>query len=545
MAAGGSLANVKFMQEIVDEFLSCAMCGGEFIKPKTLSCLHTFCEKCLRDHVTSLRGRAYGGYRDLPCPTCRKYTALPLGGVACLLDNFFVTSLGEVVRKRGAGKASRCEFCRQLKETAVAEATSRCLDCEKRLCGDCADAHRRTRITAEHVICDADTPEQATSCDAHVDEVARYYCDPCGRLVCVLCTLEQHAGHEVSALRDGVGKYRRRLDQLLAVCRTRLEELREQLADMQTCSIALHETETRVRAHARRTIEKVRADEERLVARLRRHYGRAIAFLDAHADVSDAHERLAKNCKLADSLRCKDIEFLVVRKELERALQTQMDDDEVRPTPETAHRKFEFIEGHTCLGRIRNPYESSDSEEDDEEEAHGTPSSGGSAVDAAVSTDVVATTSCATQTTGLKKSSVTSNKKKATAAAAAAAAAAVARPPSQDQSTQLPEEKQQKIRIAADQGLAILPNGDLVVIDAHDNKLAILDKRGRFRYTFGSDQLTCPSELHRGNVKDYTRNGDRHVKIYTPHGYLLNCLDDELISCLPLGLKVDEKTLFK
>ena len=52
-------ARKKLMEEIYDQFLVCKICCDVYSRPKTLSCLHTFCETCIAKQHDAERQRAY------------------------------------------------------------------------------------------------------------------------------------------------------------------------------------------------------------------------------------------------------------------------------------------------------------------------------------------------------------------------------------------------------------------------------------------------------------------------------------------------------
>ncbi|XP_055957740.1 E3 ubiquitin-protein ligase rnf8-like [Patella vulgata] len=39
--------------QLRDRYLTCSICYEVFTEPKTLPCLHSFCEKCLSDYIFS------------------------------------------------------------------------------------------------------------------------------------------------------------------------------------------------------------------------------------------------------------------------------------------------------------------------------------------------------------------------------------------------------------------------------------------------------------------------------------------------------------
>ena len=98
MASTSKGQTKKLADTIEDNFLVCKMCNETFKNPKCLNCLHSFCEQCLQDHLLKseqtqpCRYKTFtsSDYRDIQCPLCRKRTALPLGGVRKLPDNFIV-----------------------------------------------------------------------------------------------------------------------------------------------------------------------------------------------------------------------------------------------------------------------------------------------------------------------------------------------------------------------------------------------------------------------------------------------------------------------
>lgn len=91
------------VKEIYEQFLNCKLCLKPFLRPKTLNCLHTFCEECLVKYKDAeLEGSRYISYSmrsKLSCPTCTKKTDLPPGGVKRLQDSFLLSSLNQVIAR--------------------------------------------------------------------------------------------------------------------------------------------------------------------------------------------------------------------------------------------------------------------------------------------------------------------------------------------------------------------------------------------------------------------------------------------------------------
>ncbi|XP_012935279.1 uncharacterized protein LOC101860484 [Aplysia californica] len=57
-----------------EEFLTCSICFDIFKHPKILPCVHTFCKKCLSDHIQSRPSSTNNG--GFQCPQCRAFVAV-------------------------------------------------------------------------------------------------------------------------------------------------------------------------------------------------------------------------------------------------------------------------------------------------------------------------------------------------------------------------------------------------------------------------------------------------------------------------------------
>jgi len=82
-------------EPVTEEFLTCRLCNDGFrVRPKILSCGHTFCMPCLNAYTCG------GRKRSICCPTCARPTCMPEGGVCCLHDNLFVdTQIDRLLRR--------------------------------------------------------------------------------------------------------------------------------------------------------------------------------------------------------------------------------------------------------------------------------------------------------------------------------------------------------------------------------------------------------------------------------------------------------------
>ena len=76
----------------MEEQLTCPVCLDLYTNPKTLPCLHSFCEACIERFPQDKEGETY----YLSCPTCRHRTELPGGGAGAFPVAFTLNNLKEM-----------------------------------------------------------------------------------------------------------------------------------------------------------------------------------------------------------------------------------------------------------------------------------------------------------------------------------------------------------------------------------------------------------------------------------------------------------------
>ena len=135
-AKGSSFPLVKLQDQ-----LTCGKCHNLYTKPKTLSCLHSFCQECIE-------GLATIPTFSVACPTCHQHTELPdhagAAGFSVAPQIIELKKIYEEV-KQLSGEV-KCDNC------SSANASGFCKDCNQYFCQKCVDKHNDWPPFSKHVI---------------------------------------------------------------------------------------------------------------------------------------------------------------------------------------------------------------------------------------------------------------------------------------------------------------------------------------------------------------------------------------------------------
>ena len=145
----------------VEEQITCPLCHSIYTDPKTLSCLHSFCQSCL-EGVPPDKEENETSY--LSCPTCHDKTELPQDGVGGFPQAFHLNNLKEMHSLMA--KTVSCNNCN------VATAVVYCKECSKFFCEECIHIHKQWSPFSSHQISSLD--EVAASASIVVQEQASH-----------------------------------------------------------------------------------------------------------------------------------------------------------------------------------------------------------------------------------------------------------------------------------------------------------------------------------------------------------------------------------
>ncbi|KAJ8021074.1 E3 ubiquitin-protein ligase TRIM56 [Holothuria leucospilota] len=201
-----------------EDLVHCVICSEDYNEPTLLPCLHSFCLKCLKRWASNSQAQ------PLSCPTCGCTVDLPDAGVGSLPQNVFLVSLAERVEEAGRLSKQRkdcsCDICR----TNIGAMF--CLDCKMHICSDCLGTHERLSRSRDHNMIPSHSLSdqtylkkimltQAPYCTKHRQEKISFFCTQCEQLVCHVCALVCHIGHNLQEAEIKVKSVRANMQTIL------------------------------------------------------------------------------------------------------------------------------------------------------------------------------------------------------------------------------------------------------------------------------------------------------------------------------------------
>ena len=201
------------MAEAALNRLKCSICLNAYEVPKALPCLHNFCKNCIQTFIDNRSSATAEGLaiNEICCPMCRRIYTLPPGGVKDIPTNFEIEDIIKVLQSVSSNqKTSEESYCKECFEKRKVECF--CEHCQVLLCALCAlENHRGHDVKRMQVACEKhrnafdETIGDVVSCCLEVDNALKRNAE-------VLLMLEHDAGNCAKTIKAVFGSLRDHLD---------------------------------------------------------------------------------------------------------------------------------------------------------------------------------------------------------------------------------------------------------------------------------------------------------------------------------------------
>ncbi|KAL3853763.1 hypothetical protein ACJMK2_017277 [Sinanodonta woodiana] len=182
--------------------LTCPICLETLESPKVLTCLHTFCEKCICKHV---RGESVEWTQadQRKCPLCRTPIPAPTAQQtpedwAAKLPTIPVIQASMEMDQTGKDTVVNCQPCLTDGKRNICVAF--CVTCSEYLCQVCYDCHKKFKMSKDHTITISSMPDNSVlpetkdevfRCTRHMKKYT-YVCLQHKDLCCSKCAVTDH-----------------------------------------------------------------------------------------------------------------------------------------------------------------------------------------------------------------------------------------------------------------------------------------------------------------------------------------------------------------
>ncbi|XP_030599128.1 tripartite motif-containing protein 16-like [Archocentrus centrarchus] len=255
--------------------LCCSICLDLLKDPATLPCGHNYCMKCIKRHWDGEDQKHIHS-----CPQCRQ-TFIPR---PALKKNTMLAGLVEEMKTElriapadhcyaGPGDVA-CDVCSERKLKAIKS----CLQCLVSYCEQHLQPHYDVAAFEKHKLVDTSKSFKKIICSCH-NEVVKIFCRTDQQCICILCSMDEHRGHDtVSAAAERkekqreLGVSRKKIQQRIQDREKDLKVLQQEMkAIAQSADKAVKDSEKifsevkqQIRSHQKSEVTRTRELQERI-----------------------------------------------------------------------------------------------------------------------------------------------------------------------------------------------------------------------------------------------------------------------------------------
>ena len=361
------------------EEVSCSVCSDIFTDPKHLSCLHSFCSKCIQQWYETC-----GGGEAIKCPKCQTFSRVPPNGeLKDLPTSFYLNGLIDVLAIKECKKTQvKCGNCDK-KRSEV----SYCFQCCVFYCDQCVAAHNILRRNREHRVLAIkefqdkdleDVLKRPVFCPRqdHQEEELKYYCKECDTTLCQTCFALDHGGHALKLIKEEAETQKLEIKSVIEMHRKTLEAKMKEVTQLDEDYAKMIQQNEIVKKDAQRfadsLIKSIQAKLQNIITTVENQTKKSLESLTAkRSEIQHQISVLESSLNEADKLlkRSTTAEIVQLKKSLPTIFQGV---DQSKPIvhDRSCLQAFVFVENQKMLdvvnggeiGFVEEPYRTKPSE---------------------------------------------------------------------------------------------------------------------------------------------------------------------------------------
>jgi len=248
---------------------TCKKCDQPYTDPRILSCLHSFCTKCIKLLIEE------EGSKTIRCPTCETSTSIPEKGIEAIPQNTYLSHQRMVAKLESQIRESsnECSECTRYPPQPI---VAFCYTCQF-LCKICHEQHCFSKIKRNHKLLRVEDarksniteelkqhiPPLPRYCQKHTHEEANFYCTECETFICMKCAITHNREHTCEDLNKVAQKQRDDLSQNILSIVDAIKKLNEAIANGQVMSEKVEQRKAEVNGSIQSAFQELHNAQEK------------------------------------------------------------------------------------------------------------------------------------------------------------------------------------------------------------------------------------------------------------------------------------------
>ena len=344
------------------EEVCCPVCSDIFTDPKHLSCLHSFCLKCLKRWYEICAGGI-----AVKCPKCQTLSPVPASGdLGDLPTSFYLNGLIDVLAIKECNNTQvKCGNCDKKSSEA-----SYCFQCCMFYCEECLNGHNIMRTNKDHRVLavkefqDRDYEavlKRPTFCPKprHEKEELKFFCKNCETAVCQTCVTLEHIGHALEHIEDEAERQKTKMKNVVKTQRQYLQAKKNSVRQLdEDCGKLMQQGED-VKRNVERVVNNlisiIEAKRENIIALVENQTRKSLESLTQEKrKLEDEIKLMESSLEKADTIltRCTNAEVVQQKKTLETISKQVAQTKPIADDPKGLPPFIVFVENQKLLDAV-------------------------------------------------------------------------------------------------------------------------------------------------------------------------------------------------